>query len=187
MMGATNLDKVAFRKQQIQKMTQMQAQTQAESAQLTQQLFQTSAWQKARSIATTISSPIEVNTRQLITQALKDGKQVLLPKTMPHRQMAFLPFDDQYDRLVVSKFGIPEPAYDAALVNQTPDLVIVPAIAFDCQTRNRIGFGAGYYDRFLAGYHGATVALVPTVMQYDAAQWPLEEHDIKINQLILCH
>ena len=153
MMGATNLDKVAFRKQQIQKMTQMQVQTQAESAQLTQQLFQTGAWQKARSIATTISSPI----------------------------------DDQYDRLVVSKFGIPEPAYDAALVNQTPDLVIVPAIAFDCQTHNRIGFGAGYYDRFLAGYHGATVALVPTVMKYDAAQWPLEEHDIKINQLILCH
>jgi len=110
--------------------------------------------------------------------------KVYLPKTMPHRQMAFLPFIDN-ESLVVSNYGIPEPAYDEALVNQSPDLVIVPGLAFATDTNYRVGFGGGYYDRFLAKYSGNTVALVPTAMRFDKADWSIEEYDIKIGKLIL--
>lgn len=165
-------------------MADQQDQTQIESNQLTRDLIQTSVWQSAQTVALTVSGGIEVNTRPLMQAAITAGKTVLLPKTMPHRQMAFLPFNGDDKQLVVSTFGIPEPVFDATLVNQAPDLVVVPAIAFDVSTRQRIGFGAGYYDRFLATYKGQTVAMVPSVMRYETAQWPLEEHDVPIHKLI---
>jgi len=159
-------------------------QTQEEAIQLLHNLLETPEWQQAQSIATTVSSPIEVSTAPIIKAALDADKKVYLPKTMPHRQMAFLPFIDN-ESLVVSNYGIPEPAYDEDLVNQSPDLVIVPGLAFATDTNYRVGFGGGYYDRFLAKYSGNTVALVPTAMRFDKADWSIEEYDIKIGKLIL--
>jgi len=161
-----------------------QAQTKKEGTQLLRNLMATPEWQQADSIATTVSSPIEVATSPIIQAALDAGKKVYLPKTMPHRQMAFLPFTNSED-LVVSSYGIPEPAYDETLVNQNPDLVIVPGVAFAADTNYRVGFGGGYYDRFLAQYTGNTVALVPTAMKFSEADWSIEEYDIKIGKLIL--
>jgi len=161
-----------------------QSQTKKEGTQLLRNLMETTEWQQADSIATTVSSPIEVPTSPIIQAALDAGKKVYLPKTMPHRQMAFLPFTSSED-LVVSSYGIPEPAYDETLVNQSPDLVIVPGVAFAADTNYRVGFGGGYYDRFLAKYTGKTVALVPTAMKFDKADWSIEEYDIKIGKLII--
>jgi len=160
------------------------AQTNEEGTQLLRNLMETSEWKQAQSIATTVSSPIEVPTAPIIQAALDAGKKVYLPKTMPHRQMAFLPFIDK-ESLVVSSYGIPEPAYDENLVNQSPDLVIVPGVGFAADTNYRVGFGGGYYDRFLAQYTGNTVALVPTAMKFAKADWPIEKYDIKIGKLIL--
>lgn len=102
---------------------------------------------------------------------------------MPHRQMAFLPFTSRED-LVVSSFGLSEPVYNEDLVNQEPDLVIVPGLAFAKDSNYRVGFGGGYYDRFLAKYPGKTVALVPSAMNFETADWEVEDHDIKIQHLI---
>lgn len=156
----------------------------SEGNQLLEKLFQTTEWQTANSIATTVSSPIEVPTQRIIQRAQAENKQVYLPKTMPHRQMAFLPFEGP-DKLIKSDFGILEPEYNEELVNQEPDLVIVPGLAFAEDSHYRVGFGGGYYDRFLAKYHGKTVALVPSAMYFETVDWPVKEHDIKIQKLIL--
>lgn len=161
-----------------------QLKTRAEGIQLLKQLQETPEWKNAQSIATTVSAPFEVPTTPIIEAAQAAGKTVYLPKTMPHRQMAFLPFTSSED-LVRSSFGIPEPVYDEKLVNQTPDLVIVPGLAFAEDSNYRVGFGGGYYDRFLAKYPGKTVALVPSAMHFDSADWEIKEHDIKIQRLIL--
>lgn len=173
-----------MRQQQIQKLKANQAKTKVEGAKLLKKLMATTEWKKAKSIATTVSSPIEVPTPIIVEAARKEGKKVYLPKTMQHRQMAFLPFVSRED-LITSKFGIPEPVYDEDLVNQEPDLVIVPGLAFAQDSNYRVGFGGGYYDRFLAQYSGATVALVPSAMHFDTADWEIEDHDIKIQKLIL--
>lgn len=165
-------------------MNENRAVTKVEATKLLKKLQETSAWKKAKSIATTISSPIEVPTEMIVEAALTEGKKVYLPKCMPKRQMAFLPFTNRED-LIVSDFGLSEPAYNEDLVNQEPDLVIVPGLAFAKDTNYRVGFGGGYYDRFLSQYQGNTVALVPSAMEFESADWQVEDHDIQIDQLIL--
>ncbi|WP_083488964.1 5-formyltetrahydrofolate cyclo-ligase [Companilactobacillus kimchiensis] len=172
-----------MRKQQIKQLNKNKAQTKKESLQLLEQLQQTPEWQNATTIATTVSNLIEVDTDIIIQTALTEGKKVYLPKTMPHRQMAFLPYIDR-DSLIVSDYGIPEPVYDEKSVEQSPDLVIVPGLAFAIDSNYRVGFGGGYYDRFLAQYEGKTVALVPSAMKFETADWEIKDHDIKIDRLL---
>lgn len=146
-------------------------------------MLETPEWKKAQTIATTVSGGIEVSTEPIIKAAMAAGKKVYLPKTMPKRQMAFLPFNGA-DSLVKSDYGLMEPEYNEDLVNQEPDLVLVPGLAFAVDSNYRVGFGGGYYDRFLANYQGKTIALVPTAMRFETADWEIKEHDIKIQKLI---
>lgn len=177
------IDKKELRKQQTKKLHKNKALTRTEGLQLLKKLQETPEWKNAKTIATTVSSLIEVPTTPIIEAAQAEGKQVYLPKTMPHRQMAFLPFTNS-DDLVRSDYGILEPVYNEDLVNQTPDLVIVPGLAFAEDSNYRVGFGGGYYDRFLAKYPGKTVALVPSAMHFDTADWKIEDYDIKIQRLV---
>ena len=178
-----NEEKKLFRQAQITRMQAAQAQTQAAGAALLKQLQALPAWQNAQSIGVTVSSPIEVPTAPIIAAAQLAGKQVLLPRCMPQRQLAFLP-DPGVDARIVSKFGIPEPAYDEALVNDQPDLLLVPGIAYALDSHYRIGFGGGYYDRFLKRYHGNTVTLAAPVQVYETAQWPIEAFDVALGTIL---
>lgn len=177
------LEKKEFRLEQLKRLKEFSAQTKAESIELAAKLFETEAWQNAQTIGTTVSSPIEVDTALIMQVAQQQGKKVYLPKTMPERQMAFLPFTGTAD-LVTSSFGIPEPQYSADWVEHNLDLILVPGIGFATDSTYRIGFGGGYYDRYLAKFTGKTIALVPTAMKFATAQWPIEPYDIKIQQLI---
>lgn len=164
-------------------MNSNQSKTVSEGIELLHKLQETTEWKNAKTIATTVSGPFEVPTTPIIKAAQADNKKVYLPKTMPHRQMAFLPFTNSKD-LVRSDFGILEPVYNEELMNQTPDLVIVPGLAFAKDSNYRVGFGGGYYDRFLANFAGNTIALVPSTMSFDSAVWDVQDHDIKIQRLI---
>ena len=85
--------KKAFRKQQLGRLSQMTpADRRRQNQALQTQLFASPTWQTAQVIAMTISSDIEVATRPLIEQAWAEGKMVVIPKTLPHRQMAFYPY-----------------------------------------------------------------------------------------------
>jgi len=175
------MNKSEFRQAQLARLKAHAAETQAAGANLLQQLLALPLWQHAQSIATTVSSPIEVPTGPLIDAAKAAGKTVYLPKTMPKHQLAFLPDDGPS---ITSKFGIPEPAFDETKQNQNVDLIIVPGIAFSVDCHYRLGFGGGYYDRFLAQYAGPTVSLVAPVQQFATAQWPVEIFDWPIDTLI---
>lgn len=97
--------------------------------------------------------------------------------------MVFLPYTDQA-ALVKSKFGLLEPVYDAKLVNQTPDLVVVPGLAFAADTHRRLGFGGGYYDRFLSTYPNVTVAMALPVQDVPTAFWPEEAFDVPLQHIL---
>lgn len=178
-----NSEKKAFRTTQIARLQALAAETHAAASALVAKLVTLPAWQQARTIGVTVSNGFEVPTAPVIEAACQAGKQVLLPRCMPQRQLAFLPDPGPAGR-ITSKFGIPEPPYDPKRVDDQPDLLLVPGIAYALDTHYRIGFGGGYYDRFLARYQGHTVTLAAPAMVYPTAAWPVEPFDQRIQTLV---
>lgn len=107
-----------------------------------------------------VSSDIEVNTHSIIRTALAKGKTVAVPRCVPGtRQMEFYAIES-LEELSAGAYGILEPTPDPAkqVLDTETGLCIVPGLAFDMRGY-RLGFGKGYYDRFLANYHGAVIGL----------------------------
>lgn len=89
----------------------------------------------------------EVRTVPMLQQAIRDGKRVAVPKVCG-KEMKFLWMDD-LSRVAPGYAGIPEPDFDAPEADDPRALVLMPGLAFDAQG-HRVGYGGGFYDRFLA-------------------------------------
>lgn len=92
----------------------------------------------------------EVDLRPLLREARQRGKQVWLPIVSGER-LVHAPYDSD-DSLHRGAFGVMEPSVEKALSDIQPDLILLPAMAMDAAGR-RLGYGGGYYDRFLADLH----------------------------------
>ena len=87
----------------------------------------------------------EVMTGFLIEEAWKAGKEVAVPKVVG-KDMVFYRLTD-FEQLAPGYFGIPEPV-EGEIVHWDQALMIMPGVAFD-RKNNRVGYGGGFYDRFL--------------------------------------
>lgn len=110
-------------------------------------VMQTPEFQAAKTIYGYLPFNQEVNTLPLLEAALALGKQVALPKCYG-REMRFILTRD-LSQIQASAFGAPEPLADSPVARDENALVIVPGLVFDRQGY-RIGYGGGFYDRFLA-------------------------------------
>ena len=146
---------------------------------LTQRLLSSAAYQKAQLIATYLSMPHEVATLAFIKQAQLDGKRVLVPKTYGQGRMIFVDYDES--RLQKSSFGLMEPMSEEAVDKTDIDLIHVPGVAFNSQGF-RIGYGGGYYDRYLDDYEGTSVS---TIYQVQQADFTPAQHDVAVKELIM--
>ena len=136
--------------------------TQADE-ELTQRLLELPAFQEAKTLATYLSFDHEVSTAGLIQAALQLGKRVCVPRTYPQGQMEFVEYDP--DILEKTRFGLLEPNEKGKLVDQSEiDLIHVPGLVFQ-STGYRIGYGGGYYDRYLADFAGKTVSTIYSIQQ----------------------
>lgn len=144
-------------------------------------LFQTAEWKAARVVAATLSQDFEVSTAGIIEKGWEAGKIIVLPRSKEDLTMDFVPFEKRTP-LVLSKFGINEPApYLDGVSKESIDLVIVPGLAYSLNGF-RIGFGGGYYDRFLLDYSGKTASLV--LEEQKIEDWDVEPFDIPVQLLI---
>lgn len=178
------LSKQTIRQQQLKKLAQpyIQAkQFQAEQL-LYQKLLQHPAWQQAQVVALTISKGCEIDTKPLIMQALLQGKEVVVPVTKAQGKMDFVSYHPEMD-LQVTKYGILEPTTTQVKNKSQIDLIIVPGMAFFANQK-RIGFGGGFYDRYLSDYAGTTLSLVDPVRDLSQVTCLLEETDLPIDELI---
>ncbi|MGQ4559051.1 5-formyltetrahydrofolate cyclo-ligase [Levilactobacillus hammesii] len=149
---------------------------------LYQQLWTSTAYQQATTIATTISGGFELATRPIIERAQADGKIVAVPQTLPHRQMAFHVMDET-TTLTRTKFGLMEPQ-DNRVVDPTEfDLLLVPGLVF-AATGERVGFGGGYYDRYLPKTTGIKLALALPAQQIAQPTWPVDSFDILLDAVL---
>tara|TARA_B100000941_G_C28410792_1_gene503328 strand:- start:350 stop:913 length:564 start_codon:yes stop_codon:yes gene_type:complete len=97
-------------------------------------------------IAVYYPSNYEFNVLKIISN-FKNSKTIfLLPKILNGNSLKFVEWNKN-DILVVNKFGIPEPL-DNNKESHLPDIILVPLLAFDFK-RNRLGYGKGFYDRYL--------------------------------------
>lgn len=155
-------------------------QKQAIDQALTELLLQHPFYQEAKIIATYLSFPHEFQTQGLIEQALRDGKKVLIPKTYPKGRMDFVIYDPQ--KLVKTSFGLLEPQGDLGVVDASQiDLVHVPGLAFTMEGY-RIGYGGGYYDRYLEQFSGHTLS---TVYPCQIRDFIPENHDIPVQEVLI--
>ncbi len=157
-----------------------QEQKQAMDQALTERLLQYPFYQEAKIIATYLSFPHEFQTQKLIEQALKDGKKVLIPKTYPKGRMDFVVYDPQ--QLVKTSFGLLEPQGNLEVVDASQiDLIHVPGLAFTIRGY-RIGYGGGYYDRYLEQFTGHTLS---TVYPCQIRDFSPENHDIPVQEVLI--
>ena len=123
----------------------------------------------------------EPDTKILIKELIAQGKTVCLPRMLPGHLMELPQYLPELP-MIDAGFGIWEPNKDAPLIDKEQvDLVLVPAVTYDRQGY-RLGFGGGYYDRWLENYKGATVGLCRGAVLQDKV--PTEAHDSKVDVLL---
>ena len=173
--------KAELRKQVLQEMKAIpRTQKVTMDLALTERLLQHPFYQGAKVIATYLSFSHEFQTQELIEQALKDGKKVLIPKTYPKGRMDFVVYDPQ--QLVKTSFGLLEPQGDLEVVDAFQiDLIHVPGLVFTTEGY-RIGYGGGYYDRYLEHFSGHTLS---TVYHYQVQDFIPEKHDIPVQEVLI--
>ncbi|WP_100331565.1 5-formyltetrahydrofolate cyclo-ligase [Bacillus xiapuensis] len=153
------------------------------SFQIARRLFALEEWKKARVIGITVSRMPEVDTWQIIKRGWEEGKQITVPKcNSANRSMTFYELIS-FCELETVYFGLfePDPAKTCPVDDADIDLLIVPGLAFD-KKGYRLGFGGGYYDRFLAAYTGASISLA--FSQQMIQDLPVEKHDLPVQKLV---
>jgi len=172
--------KAELRKKILQEMkTLSQEQKQAMDRVLTERFLKHPFYQEAKVIATYLSFPHEFQTQELIKRMLKDGKKVLIPKTYPKGRMEFVVYDPK--QLAKTSFGLLEPQGDLEVVEPSQiDLIHVPGLAFTTEGY-RIGYGGGYYDRYLEHFAGHTMS---TIYPCQVQEFNLENHDIPVQEVL---
>ena len=173
--------KAELRKKILQEMKALsQEQKQAMDRALTERFLQHPFYQEAKTIATYLSFPHEFQTQELIDQALKDDKKVLIPKTYPKGRMEFVVYNPQ--QLAKTSFGLLEPQGDLEVVEPSQiDLIHVPGLAFTTEGY-RIGYGGGYYDRYLEHFAGHTMS---TIYPCQVQEFNSEDHDIAVQEVLI--
>ena len=122
----------------------------------------------------------EVDTKSIINYLIENGKKVYLPKTFQDGKMEFY-FVDKSTKLTKSEFGTFEPAGDTERFEGENAVCIVPGLCFT-KDGKRLGYGAGYYDRFLENKNLLKIAFAYSC--FILQDVPCSQHDIKIDYII---
>ena len=170
-----------------------QAERAAAETALYESLFSLPAWREASVVCGYISVRGELDTAPILRRAASEGKTVALPVTITDASEGRMIFralpDGNFDRLIPARFGIPEPDEGCPAVSPADlsgALILVPALAFDHEGF-RLGYGGGYYDRFLQELIEANIPVTTVGLAFSACvteSLPRNPYDIPV-QIIL--
>ena len=151
---------------------------------ITQKLLATPEYSEAATVLTYVSVSSEVSTRMFIERALRDGKTVAVPRCLPGHRLEFVAITS-LDQLVPAPFNLLEPAKElSALTEDYMDasICIVPTLLVDTKGY-RLGYGAGFYDRFLSTYSGKKICL-SYQQNLSKTMLPHTEFDVAVDMVI---
>ena len=140
-------------------------------------VIQSAQYQKAKTVFCYVGTEREIDTMRLIHVIMRDGKNVAIPLCVERGVMEAKRIAGVGD-LVSGRYGILEPRLECPVVQpEELDLVIVPCCTGNARGE-RLGYGGGYYDRFLARYRGGTVLLCREKLIRE--EIPVEPHDYPV-------
>ena len=125
----------------------------------------------------------EVNTINIIELLKKKKVKMLFPVIKNNNKMNFIEWNNN-DPLKVSSHGILEPVLNKKKL--VPDIMLIPLLAFDEQN-NRLGYGKGYYDRFLNKYLKEKKKLITIGIAFSFQRYkklPLSRFDVKLDYIL---
>lgn len=175
------MSKKQIRKATIEKLKGFDLQQKLKADQwLANRLLNTQVYQDAKSIGFVLSMPHEVDTYQLIKTAIDDNKKVYVPETdYINKYMTFKRLIS-VDEIEKDRKGIYHSVSNAELTNKM-DLLVVPGVAFE-KSGYRIGYGGGFYDKFLAQSKIKTISLL---YDFQLTTFEKESFDQPVDQLII--
>jgi 5-formyltetrahydrofolate cyclo-ligase len=152
----------------------------AMSREIEARLFDLPEFRSAQVVMFFASFRSEVDTETMIRRALRSGKRVILPK-VAGKELTLYEIRDFDADVETGAWGIPEPKPLVPAKLEKIDLMIMPGAAFDEQG-NRLGYGAGFYDKLLPAFKGATIALA-----FEAqilSNVPADPHDAPVKKIV---
>ena len=118
----------------------------------------------------------EVRTDLIISDLRASGKEILFP--VSDKETKTLTLCKDCGRFESGAYGISEPEEKISVSFDVPDLIIIPGLAFDLD-KNRVGFGAGYYDKLLEKSRATKIGIGYDFQLVEKIE--SEEHDIKMD------
>lgn len=175
------LNKINIRKTMIEKRDALNSDLRSKfSEKIKNKILSNIFYKEAKSIFCFIGFGSEVNTIGIIEDALKDGKKVYVPRVR-NKEMKVIRIDS-LDNLKPGVFGILEPE-DGEELNEDCDLILMPGVAFTKEGK-RLGYGGGYYDKYLAQYNSNTlkIAIAYSIQVIDFI--PTESYDKIVDYIV---
>lgn len=136
-------------------------------------------YKESKLLLTYVPLEDEVDTFKLIEYSLKIGKKVAVPKCKGNNIEFY--YINSLNDLSKGKFNILEPITNKLVTDFENSICIVPGVAFDKQN-NRIGYGKGFYDRFLQNYNGIKIGLA--YRECICEEIDNESTDIKMDKIV---
>jgi 5-formyltetrahydrofolate cyclo-ligase len=152
----------------------------AKSREIEERLFSLPAFKSAHTVMFFASFRSEVDTIPMIRRALASGKRIVLPK-VKGKELELYEIRNTDSDVSPGAWGIPEPHESAPAKLDAIDVIIVPGAAFDEQG-NRLGYGAGFYDKLLSAFKKLTVALA--FEEQIVPKVPVDLHDVPIMKIV---
>jgi len=177
--------KEQFRKETLSKLkNQAKREALEKSKIIKKKLFSMSEFKKSKLVMLYASKNEEVNTQEIIDEALEMGKRVALPLVVSLRQIVPKEITNRQTDLVKGNYDIYEPRECQKDVQLgSIDLVIVPGVVFD-RRNTRLGRGKGYYDNFLKDLPPKTVTIGLAFDFQIVESLPKHSHDIPLSKII---
>ncbi len=157
-----------------------------QSAKIVERILQDDRYRKAKIILSYVAFRSEVETEELNRQVLVDGKQLYLPKTyVDKKEMRFFQVKD-LTKLEAGYQGIREPQeteeltllFESSNMEKEDVFMIMPGVAFD-EAGNRMGYGGGYYDRYLTQYGSRMISALLAFEEQKVEEIPTESCDVQ--------
>ena len=181
------MDKQALRKEiRDKKRAMTEAEIVAASQRLAELFVASEAYRQAKTIYGYLPYNQEVRTQPIIRRAWADGKRVAVPRVLSKGVMEFY-YIDSFDGFIRSSFGVPEPPEDPAkLADESDFLLLMPGLAFD-RAHNRVGYGGGFYDRYIERKQRAGARIFKPALAYDfqiVDSIPANDFDVRVDAVL---